>query len=273
VNQFTARPFLLETAAATTVATLSSAPGLFGNTELNRLLVEAGPVVLSLDGSCHVTHRTGRCSHSVLLPLDRVVHKLELASQASIANGAPLSIFASTGARDAVALTTDSDPRDRRYLSGTLNADHEQVYCGGLDAAIARAKILARYAAVVCLKTSRIDLEEGRRFAAEVHASFPSKQLGFEFAPRPDSEPCNEITHAQLQSQLQSLGYDYYFVTQFGATFFPFTTPRGSWALFDDAAPASPSASTVKIDSRFHYRRPHQSRRSYDSRRAAGSHR
>jgi isocitrate lyase len=241
MNQFTARPYLLEFPGTAPVSTLDA----FGHPEFARLFINASPVVMSLEGSLQLTQRPGRYGHSVLLPMEKIVHKLELASQAAAVNGSSLRIFASTGARDAVAITADTDPRDRRYLSGSVNSDRLPVYCGGLDAAIARAKIFARHADVVCLKTNRVDMEEARRFASELHSSFPNKQLGFEYAPRPDNEPCNEVAHAHLQAQLQRLGFDHYFVTQFGSTVYPFAAPQGNWVLFDDAAPAPTAAKFV----------------------------
>jgi hypothetical protein len=209
--------------------------------ELARQLLDLDPVAMSIEGCFRLSANVDRGPRPVLLPIGRASERLELARAAAKTHNPGLRLFACTEARGAVAVIADSDPRDRRYLSGARTVDGFPAYCGGLDAAVHRALEFARRAEVVCLKVATVDLGEARRFAAEVRAAFPGKNLGFGHSPRPDGAAWNEAAHAELERELRGLGYDYYFVTQFGSTIFPDSPVRGPWALFDDAVPSTHS--------------------------------
>jgi isocitrate lyase len=170
-----------------------------------------------------------------LLSIAEMVRRLNTAREAANLLEHPLHVLACTEARNAAALEGDDDVRDRRFLSGMKTADNSYVYCGGLDAAIARALVFARYAEVVCLRTHSTDLAEAAHFASEVQSSFPGKKLGFGHMPAPDGVRWNELDHLAFAARLHQMGYNFYFVTQFGQTTFPRPPASGAWVLIDDA--------------------------------------
>jgi isocitrate lyase len=209
----------------------SPLPGFSDWLELAKLLIDLDWVAMKLEGPFQPTEKAARGHSPVLIPTKEAVIKLEFAKRTAESLQLSLQVFACTDARAAVALKADTDARDRKFLSGPKTPDGLHAFCGSLDAAISRALVYARYADVVCFKSSNADFPEAVRFASELKASFPSKRLAFGHAPRPDGAGWNEFDHGFLARKLRSVGYDHYFVTQFGRTIFPFTPVSGSWVL------------------------------------------
>lgn len=211
------------------------------------------PVSLSLECGFDLIGKMHR-SGSIILPVREAAAKLEAARRSARSLGVSLSILAYTEARSAVAVTKDDDQRDLRFLTGSRTPEGLHAYCGGLYGAVGRALEYARYADVVGYKSSRVDLTEARYFASEVIASYPEKMLAFGYAPAVDSDGWNEAQHRAFETKLRGLGYQFYFVTQFGRTVFPYSAPSGAWVLLSDAAPdrghspaGEPKAHTIRI--------------------------
>jgi isocitrate lyase len=158
-----------------------------GSIELAAYLMEIDPVTICL-GPFQFTGKVGRGHRPVLIPIGEVIRKLEFVTQAAKSLNVCLSVFACTEARAAVALNSDTDLRDRKFLTGSKTSEGLHAYCGGPDAAISRALAFARYADVVCFKSSNADLAEANHFASEIKGAFPGKGLGFGHAPRPDDQ-------------------------------------------------------------------------------------
>jgi isocitrate lyase len=131
--------------------------------------------------------------------------------------GVPTLIVARTDAGSARLLTSDVDPRDRPYLTGERTPEGYLRVTGGLEMAIARAKIYAPYADLLWCETSTPDLDEARRFAEEVHAAHPGKLLAYNCSPsfnwRRHLDP---ETIAAFQAELGAMGYRFQFVTLAG---------------------------------------------------------
>jgi hypothetical protein len=208
---------------------------LTGSMELLKRLIQIDAVLIKLEHYFQQTTPVEQSLGVVLIPVDETVKKLISAREASLSLGVELSIFACTEARRAVAVNRDRDSRDCKYLSGLASSGGLHAYCGGLDATISRALIYASHADVVCFKSAQPDISEARRFAEEIRAICPEKQLAFGYSPRPDGPRWNEIDHAALESELRSLGFDYYFFTQFGSMVFPHFPPGNRWVMLDDA--------------------------------------
>jgi isocitrate lyase len=204
---------------------------------LARRLMEIGAQATNCYGHLQTAESAHR-SPSTLLSIAETVGRLIAAREAAKLLEHPLFVLACTEARNAAALEDDEDVRDRRFLSGMKTADNSYVYCGNLDAAISRALVFARYAEVVCLRSQSTDLAEAAHFASEVQASFPGKKLGFGYMPAPDGVRWNELDHRAFGARLRQIGFDFYFVTQFGQTTFPHAPATGAWVLIDDAVRA-----------------------------------
>jgi isocitrate lyase len=201
---------------------------------LARRLMEIGALATNCYGHLQTAESVDR-SPSTLLSIAETVRRLNAAREAANLLEHPLHVLACTEARNAAALEDDDDVRDRRFLSGMKTGDDSYVYCGGLDAAISRALVFARYAEVVCLRSQSTDIAEAAHFASEVQSSFPGKKLGFGYTPKPDGVRWNELDHRAFAARLRQIGYDFYFVTQFGQTTFPNAPSSGAWVLVDDA--------------------------------------
>lgn len=219
------------------MASGSAAP-FHSPTELARRLMELGALATNCSGQMQtaesVGHR-GMVTGGTLLSTAETVRRLEAAREAANLLEHPLHVLACTEARTAVALEDDADTRDWKFLSGMKTQGNSHVYCGGLDAAIARALVFARHAEVVCFRSQSTDLGEAAHFAAEVQSSFPGKRLGFGHMPTLDGVRWNELDHRAFDAKLRRMGYDFYFVTQFGQTTFPQAPVPGAWVLIDDA--------------------------------------
>lgn len=224
---------------------VSSGEISMGRLDTARQLVDMGAVVVKLSESFNQRTPLEQPFGPVLIPLDEAVRKLASARETARMHGTDIGVFSCTEARRAVAICSDKDFRDRKYLSGMTYCGALHAYCGGLDAAISRALIYAPHADVVCFKSEVPDISEARRFATSIQASFPEKKLGFGYSPRPDGPKWNGQDHAAFQSELYSIGFDHYFFTQFGSAIFPHFPSRKCWVMFDDALKdASPITAT-----------------------------
>jgi isocitrate lyase len=201
---------------------------------LARRVMEIGALATNCYGQLQTAESVDSTCRT-LLSIAETVRRLNAAREAANLLEHPLYVLACTEARNAAALEDDDDMRDRKFLSGMKTRDNSHVYCGGLDAAISRALVFARYAEVVCLRSQSTDLAEAAHFASEVQSSFPGKKLGFGHMPMPDGVRWNELDHRNFDARLRQLGYDFYFVTQFGQTTFPHAPAPGAWVLIDDA--------------------------------------
>jgi isocitrate lyase len=214
---------------------------------LARRLMEIGALATNCHGQLQ-TADTAYGGHRTLLSITETVRRLNTARQAASLLSHPLHVLASTAARNAAALEDDDDARDRKFLSGMKTNDNSHVYCGGLDAAISRALVFARHAEVVCFRSHSTDLAEAAHFASEVRSSFPGKRLGFGHLPMPDGVRWNELDHRAFGVRLRQIGYEFYFVTQFGQTSFPHAPAPGAWVLIDDAVSnQSANSETVPV--------------------------
>ena len=194
--------------------------------ELARRLMEIGARATNCYGQLQTAEPLTAPART-LLSIAETVRRLNAAREAATLLEHPLYVLACTEARNAAALEDDDDVRDRRFLSGMKTRDDSHVYCGGLDAAISRALVFARYAELVCFRSQSTDLAEAAHFASEVQSSFPGKKLGFGHTPLPDGVRWNELDHRAFDARLRQIGYDFYFVTQFGQTTFPSAPASG----------------------------------------------
>jgi isocitrate lyase len=197
-------------------------------------LLCAGATTISFPNGFLFTNK--RKADHTLMPIQNVVHNLNNAwSITDAANMQPI-LIANTTSRIAEGLTSDNDLRDRRFLTGLRTVDGSFGYCGGMDAVIHRALIYAQHADVVCYTASEFNPAEAERFSVEIYAAFPGKQLGFGYFPALRESQRNGIDPAGLEKKLRKLGYQCFFINQFGSTAFLSFPDAGPWAFFDDRA-------------------------------------
>ena len=131
--------------------------------------------------------------------------------------GVPTLIMARTDADSAHLLTSDIDPRDRKFLTGERTSEGFFKIRGGLESAIARGLAYAPYCDLLWCETSKPDLGEARRFAEAIHAKYPNKMLAYNCSPSFNwKKNLDDATIAKFQGELAKMGYKFQFITLAG---------------------------------------------------------
>jgi isocitrate lyase len=191
--------------------------GVLNAFELMKAMIEAGAAAVHFEDQLSSAKKCGHMGGKVLVPTQHAIDKLSAARLAADVLDVPTLIIARTDANGASLLTSDCDPRDKRFCTGTVTPDSFHEVRAGLDQAIARGLAYAPYADMLWCETSHPDLVEARRFADAIHAEFPGKRLAYNCSPsfnwrrHLDSE-----TIATFQRELGAMGYRYQFVTLAG---------------------------------------------------------
>src|SRR5208337_5250922 len=114
-------------------------------------------------------------------------------------------------------LSSDHDPRDRRFLTGERTVEGFHVYRGGMQAAISRALAYVPYADLLWCETAELNLHDAREFANAIHAEFPGKMLAYNCSPSFHwRKKLDEGAIARFQRELGAMGYKFQFVTLAG---------------------------------------------------------
>ncbi len=185
--------------------------------ELMKAMIEAGAAGVHFEDQLASAKKCGHLGGKVLVPTQEFVQKLIAARLASDVLGVPTVLIARTDADSAKLITSDADPRDREFITGTRTADGFLQFRGGLDAAIARGLAYAPYADVIWCETSEPSLEEARRFAEGIHKEFPGKLLAYNCSPSFHwNDKLDPATIARFQEELAAMGYKFQFVTLAG---------------------------------------------------------
>ena len=185
--------------------------------ELMKAMIEAGAACVHFEDQLSSAKKCGHLGGKVLVPTGEAIQKLVAARLASDCLGVPTLIMARTDANSAYLLTSDTDPRDREFLSGNRTAEGFFCIRGGLDSAIARGLAYAPYADLIWCETSEPNLEEARHFAAAIHAKYPGKMLAYNCSPSFNwKKKLDDATIARFQTELAAMGYKFQFITLAG---------------------------------------------------------
>ena len=193
----------------------------FGGTlnafELMKAMIEAGAACVHFEDQLSSAKKCGHLGGKVLVPTSEAIQKLVAARLAADVMGVPTLIMARTDANSAFLLTSDIDPRDREFITGTRTSEGFFEIRGGLDSAIARGLAYAPYADLIWCETSEPNLDEARRFAAAIHAKYPGKMLAYNCSPSFNwKKKLDDATIAAFQPELARMGYKFQFVTLAG---------------------------------------------------------
>jgi len=186
--------------------------------ELMKAMIAAGAAGVHFEDQLASAKKCGHMGGKVLVPTHEFITKLVSARLASDVLGIPTLIIARTDADAANLLTSDSDERDRRFITS-----RERTVEGffpikpGVDAAIARAIAYAPYADMIWCETSHPDLGEAKAFAEAVHKVHPGKLLAYNCSPSFNwKRKLDDATIAKFQTELGAMGYKFQFVTLAG---------------------------------------------------------
>src|SRR6266566_3871525 len=185
--------------------------------ELMKAMIEAGAACVHFEDQLSSAKKCGHLGGKVLVSTGEAIQKLVAARLAADVMGVPTLIMARTDANSAHLLTSDSDPRDRAFLTGERTSEGFFCIRGGLDSAIARSVSYAPYADLLWWETSEPNLEEARQFAEAVLAEHPGKMLAYNCSPSFNwKKKLDDTSIARFQTELAAMGYKFQFVTLAG---------------------------------------------------------
>ena len=186
--------------------------------ELMKAMITSGAAGVHFEDQLASAKKCGHMGGKVLVPTNEFVTKLVAARLASDVLGIPTVIIARTDADSASLITSDSDERDRRFItSRERTAEGFFPVKAGIDQAIARGIAYAPYADMVWCETSHPDLGEAKKFAEAMHKAHPGKLLAYNCSPSFNwKRKLDEATIAKFQRELGAMGYKFQFVTLAG---------------------------------------------------------
>ncbi|EGC32706.1 isocitrate lyase [Dictyostelium purpureum] len=185
--------------------------------ELMKSMIEAGASGVHWEDQLASEKKCGHMGGKVLVPTCQHIKNLTAARLAADVMGVSSIIVARTDSLGASLLTSDVDPRDKKFVTGKRTVEGFYNVNNGIDQAIERALSYAPYADLLWMETSTPSVELAQQFADAVHAKFPGKLLAYNCSPsfhwkqhlKPD-----EI--ASFQQKLSDMGYKFQFITLAG---------------------------------------------------------
>jgi isocitrate lyase len=185
--------------------------------ELMKAMIEAGAAGVHFEDQLSSAKKCGHLGGKVVVPIREFIEKLTAARLAADVCGVPTILIARTDANSAGLLLSDADPRDHEFVHGERTPEGFFHFRGGIDAAIARGLAYAPYADMLWCETSTPDLAEARKFADAIHEQFPGKLLAYNCSPSFNwKKKLDEVTIANFQRELGTMGYKFQFVTLAG---------------------------------------------------------
>jgi len=185
--------------------------------ELMKSMIEAGAAGVHYEDQLASEKKCGHLGGKVLVPTNQFVRTLNAARLAADVLNVPSLIVARTDADAARLMTSDIDPVDAPFLTGTRTPEGFFGITGGLQMAIARGVAYAPYSDLVWCETSTPDLHEAKLFAEGVRKHFPNKLLAYNCSPSFNwSKKLDATTIAKFQTELNAMGYKFQFVTLAG---------------------------------------------------------
>ncbi len=185
--------------------------------ELMKHMIKSGASGVHFEDQLSSAKKCGHMGGKVLVPTQEAINKLVAARLATDVMGVSTIIIARTDANGASLITSEIDPRDKKFITGKRSNEGFYYVNNGLDQAIDRGLSYAPYADMLWCETARPNLEEARRFAEAIHAEFPGKPLSYNCSPSFNWESnLNEKELREFREALADLGYVFQFITLAG---------------------------------------------------------
>jgi len=186
--------------------------------ELMKSMIEAGAAGVHFEDQLAAEKKCGHLGGKVLVPTQQFEQVLTAARLAADVAGVPTLLIARTDADSAKLLTSDIDPRDRKFITEQERTS-EGFYRvdAGLDLAIDRSLSYAPYADLLWFETSTPNLEQAQEFADAIHEKFPGKMLAYNCSPSFNWRAhLTDDEIASFQREIGAMGYKFQFVTLAG---------------------------------------------------------
>ena len=185
--------------------------------ELMKHMIKSGAAGVHFEDQLSSAKKCGHMGGKVLVPTQEAISKLGAARLGADLLGVPTLVIARTDANAANLLTSDTDDRDHRFLTGERTA--EGFFCtrAGLDQAIARGLEYAPYADMLWCETSKPDLQQAQKFADAIHAVYPEQLLAYNCSPSFNwNANLDDKTQRSFREELGNMGYKFQFITLAG---------------------------------------------------------
>ena len=185
--------------------------------ELMKSMIRAGASGVHFEDQLSSAKKCGHMGGKVLVPTHEAIGKLSAARLAADVMGVPTVLLARTDADAANLITSDSDERDSKFITGERTPEGFYRTTPGLEQAIARGLAYAPFADMIWCETSKPDLEQAKRFAEAIHAQFPQKLLAYNCSPSFNWKAnLDGETMKRFREELGSMGYKFQFITLAG---------------------------------------------------------
>ena len=185
--------------------------------ELMKGMIKAGAAGVHFEDQLSSAKKCGHMGGKVLVPTHEAVAKLTAARLAADVCGVPTVLIARTDADAANLITSDSDERDKPFITGERTPEGFFRTEAGLDQAIARGLAYAPYADLIWCETSKPDLAQARRFADAIHAKYPDQLLAYNCSPSFNWKAnLDDETMKTFREELGKMGYKFQFITLAG---------------------------------------------------------
>nr|MDT0659277.1 isocitrate lyase [Micromonospora sp. DSM 115978] len=191
--------------------------GVLNAYELMTAMIAAGAAGVHWEDQLAAEKKCGHLGGKVLIPTSAHVRTLEAARLAADVAGVPSVIIARTDAQAATLLTTDTDERDRPFVTGERTAEGFYRVRNGIDPCVARGLAYAPHSDLLWMETSLPDLEVARQFAEAIKAEYPDQLLAYNCSPSFNwRKHLDDATISKFQRELGHMGYKFQFITLAG---------------------------------------------------------
>ncbi|MGV0005753.1 MAG: isocitrate lyase [Candidatus Porifericomitaceae bacterium WSBS_2022_MAG_OTU9] len=191
--------------------------GVLNAFELMKHMIEAGAAGVHFEDQLAAVKKCGHMGGKVLVPTQEAVNKLAAARLASDVMGVPTVLLARTDAEAANLLTSDSDERDKPFITGERSPEGFFHTKPGFDQALARGLAYAEYADLVWCETPTPSLKLAKAFADGIRKQFPNQKLAYNCSPSFNwKRNLDDATIAKFQRELGAMGYAFQFITLAG---------------------------------------------------------
>ncbi len=185
--------------------------------ELMKFMIEAGASGVHFEDQLSSAKKCGHLGGKVLVPTQEAINKLIAARLAADVLDVPTILIARTDADSAGLITSDIDPRDRKFFTGGRTDEGFFTVKANLDQAINRGLSYAPYADMLWCETSTPDLAEAKEFADTIHEKFPGKFLAYNCSPSFNwKKKLDDNQMLSFREKLAEMGYKYQFITLAG---------------------------------------------------------
>jgi len=191
--------------------------GVLNAYELMTAMIAAGAAGVHWEDQLASEKKCGHLGGKVLIPTGQHVRTLNAARLAADVAGIPSVVIARTDAQAATLITTDTDERDRPYITGERTAEGFYRVRNGIEPCIARGLAYAPHADLLWMETSTPDLDVARQFAEAIKDRYPDQMLAYNCSPSFNwRKHLDDDTIAKFQRELGHLGYKFQFITLAG---------------------------------------------------------